>query len=338
MRILYDSRWVSQNGIGRFASALLAALAFEHEITPVKSKSRPTGIFDPILVGRQFRKGRFDLFVSPGFNGSFLIKRDQVFVVHDLIHIDKRGPFLRRVLNSIYYDRFYRSAASRADAVVTVSKASADQILERWPELSGRLHIIPGGVSSDFTAAEAETARDGLVLFTNDRWHKNLPRVVAGLRTAQFRGTLYLIGKRISKVEKFIQDELPEACIVYVENPSDLELCSIYRSAQALLFCSITEGFGLPIREALSCGCLVVCSAIPPHFEVGGVGCTYVDPLSEASIANGITTVLAAPRIEIETAKQYQNRDWSDVAREFVALIQRIKTIGPIDAEPLSSN
>lgn len=322
MRILYDSRWVSQNGIGRFASALLSALSARFDVTNVSAKSRPTGIFDPFIVGRQFHAGRFDLFVSPGFNGSFLIERDQIFVIHDLIHVDPRGPLIRRALNTVYYDGFYRSAASKARAVVTVSQASAEQIRRRWPEVAGRLHVIPGGVSPDFTAPAVETGREGLVLFTNERWHKNLPRVLAALRTARFTGTLYLVGQTSEKTKDSILAALPDARIVWAGRPSDLELSQIYRRAQALLFCSITEGFGLPVREALACGCLVVCSAIPPHFEVGGPGCIYVDPFSETSMADGVREALATAPIGAEAARAYQDRAWSDVASDFVALIE----------------
>jgi glycosyltransferase involved in cell wall biosynthesis len=69
------------------------------------------------------------------------------------------------------------------------------------------------------------------------------------------------------------------------------ELLALYRAARAFVFPSIFEGFGIPVLEAMSCGCPVVAADATALPEVGGDATLYFDPLSPESIAGAITTI-----------------------------------------------
>jgi alpha-1,3-rhamnosyl/mannosyltransferase len=72
----------------------------------------------------------------------------------------------------------------------------------------------------------------------------------------------------------------------------DDDLSRLYSGAAGLLYPSLYEGFGLPILEAMACGCPVLtsnCTAMP---EVSGNAAVLVDPLSEQSILDGMKTLL----------------------------------------------
>ena len=69
---------------------------------------------------------------------------------------------------------------------------------------------------------------------------------------------------------------------------SDDALCALYSSARALVFPSKYEGFGLPILEAMSFGCPVLCSNISSLPEVGGQAAKYFDPNDLDEIVNVI--------------------------------------------------
>src|SRR5205085_231051 len=69
---------------------------------------------------------------------------------------------------------------------------------------------------------------------------------------------------------------------------SDDELARLYRGARCLVYASLYEGFGLPVAEALACGCPVVTSAGSAMAEVAGDDAVYVDPTDVASIRDGI--------------------------------------------------
>jgi alpha-1,3-rhamnosyl/mannosyltransferase len=68
----------------------------------------------------------------------------------------------------------------------------------------------------------------------------------------------------------------------------DEELAALYRGARCLVYASLYEGFGIPVAEALACGCPVVTSAGSAMAEVAGDAATYVDPLDAGSIRDGV--------------------------------------------------
>jgi glycosyltransferase involved in cell wall biosynthesis len=84
---------------------------------------------------------------------------------------------------------------------------------------------------------------------------------------------------------------LQEGAVVELVRPTDSQVHALYSLAEALLFPSKVEGFGLPILEAQACGCPVFASDRAPLPEVGGNGAVYFDPDNPQSAA---TTILDA--------------------------------------------
>jgi glycosyltransferase involved in cell wall biosynthesis len=71
----------------------------------------------------------------------------------------------------------------------------------------------------------------------------------------------------------------------------------LYRGARCLIYASLYEGFGIPVGEALACGCPIVTSRGSAMEEIAGDDATYVDPTSVESIRDGIArATLPAPR------------------------------------------
>ena len=67
----------------------------------------------------------------------------------------------------------------------------------------------------------------------------------------------------------------------------DEELAALYRGARCLVYASLYEGFGIPVAEALACGCPIVTTAGSAMAEFAGDDATYVDPTDVASIRDG---------------------------------------------------
>jgi glycosyltransferase involved in cell wall biosynthesis len=99
---------------------------------------------------------------------------------------------------------------------------------------------------------------------------------------------------------------------------SSEELAAHYRSAVALVFPSLCEGFGLPILEAMTYGCPVITSNISSMPEVAGPAALYVDPSDPSSIARAMELVETQPAVRQELSEKgferVQRFTWKNTA------------------------
>ena len=101
--------------------------------------------------------------------------------------------------------------------------------------------------------------------------------------------------------------------------PTD-ELRLFYWKAELFLFPSYYEGFGLPVLEALACGCPVVCSNVSSIPEVGGDAVMYVDPFQKDDIAEKALYLINNPKLKKELIKKglahIKNFTWAKTAQK----------------------
>ena len=76
---------------------------------------------------------------------------------------------------------------------------------------------------------------------------------------------------------------------------SDEDLACLYSACEAFLFPSTSEGFGLPVLEAMQCGAPVICSNSSSLPEVAGNAAILVDPKDEVALAEAIVGILSNP-------------------------------------------
>ena len=111
----------------------------------------------------------------------------------------------------------------------------------------------------------------------------------------------------------------------YVEEE---DLPEIYNLASLFVFPSLYEGFGLPILEAMACGCPVVCSNTSSLPEVAGDAAILVDPTNVEEIADGIQRVLLDQALMSSlTNKGFQQAShfsWERAARETLRVFEEV--------------
>ena len=103
------------------------------------------------------------------------------------------------------------------------------------------------------------------------------------------------------------------------------ELADLYRSASALVFPSLYEGFGFPPLEAMASGCPVAVSTGGSLPEVCGDAARYFDPTSVEEMAAAIEDVLAQPENLVERGLARARRfDWEESARGHEAVYREL--------------
>ncbi|MBI4039596.1 glycosyltransferase family 4 protein [Candidatus Daviesbacteria bacterium] len=114
-----------------------------------------------------------------------------------------------------------------------------------------------------------------------------------------------------------------ERDVVFTDFIADDDLAVLYNCAQAFVLVSLYEGFGIPVVEAMACGCPVVVSNISSLPEVSGDAGILVDPNSADNIAQGIIEALDKREdLSAKALVQAQKFDWQTSARQVLLLLE----------------
>ncbi len=109
---------------------------------------------------------------------------------------------------------------------------------------------------------------------------------------------------------------------------TDYDLRLLYSGARALVYPSLYEGFGLPIVEAMSCGCPVVCSNRASMPEVAGDAAILVDPLDCTGLAEEIERICRDDTLRQRLIRKGYLRakcfSWADTARKTIDVLAHV--------------
>jgi glycosyltransferase involved in cell wall biosynthesis len=236
------------------------------------------------------------------------------------------------------YQRTLRGrAAARARRVITISEASARDLVEVLGVSRERIAVTPLAADDRFRpiedAAEVDAvrARHGLegryVLYVgNVEPRKNLVRVVDAFERAELRDATLAIAGRLAwlsdEIERRVASYRGPGRVRLLGYVADEDLPALYSGAEAFVYASLWEGFGLPVVEAMACGAAVVASRVAAIEEVAGEAARLVDPLSVDDIAAALASVLgdAAERERLRAAglARAARYSWAETARRTI--------------------
>ena len=263
-----------------------------------------------------------------------------VVIVHDLIHFRFPSGFPVRVRVP---GRFLmRSALHRASRLVTVSQYCRGDIVRWNPSTADKLSVITLGVSEVFHPLE-EGERDD----ARHRWgglqpflmtvgpakaHKNLELAVDVLaEVRRVRPDLRLI--MVGAVGRGLRDLYRRAAALGVEDAvvglgflRDEYLRELYCTADALLFPSKYEGFGIPPLEAMACGCPVVASSLTAVPEAVGDAGRLVDPGNKEEWVQAVTeAVVGSKGQKLEAGRRWASRfSWDRTAEKLLEVVAAV--------------
>ena len=190
-----------------------------------------------------------------------------------------------------YRRAVYGRSARDSDLVIAISHHAKQTLVERLGVSAERVRVIHLGADLDvFTPSDME--RKPFLLYPANRWpHKNHERLfeaLAILRETRPELELVLTGSG--------HEGKPAPVGVRVlGRVSTDELAELYRTASALVYPSLFEGFGIPLVEAMASGCPVAASATSSIPEVAGDAAVLFDPTSPEAISDAVSALLVDP-------------------------------------------
>ena len=209
--------------------------------------------------------------------------------VLDLQHEQHPEFFGRAELT--YRKLVYGRTIRRSQIVVTISEHAREALLARYGLAQDRVRAIHLGVDHDVFTPGDNVSRGRFLLYPARPWpHKNHARLFeafARLRRERPELRLVLTGEGDFGA-------LPDNVEARGRVSRD-ELVDLYRRASALVFPSLYEGFGMPVLEAMACGCPVACSNATSLPEVAGEAARLFDPLDVDEIGAAFADVLDEP-------------------------------------------
>ena len=139
------------------------------------------------------------------------------------------------------------------------------------------------------------------------------------------------MGWRTEEFQRAVSASRWKDQIILTGYVSGAEKNALYRYADAFVFPSLYEGFGIPPLEAMSFGCPVVCSDAASLPEVVGEAGVYVKPEDVSSIAQGIWSVICSPEHRETLAgkgrEQIQKFSWEQSAKELTGICREVLSI-----------
>jgi glycosyltransferase involved in cell wall biosynthesis len=292
IRVALDTTPLRQTraGTARYVQALRDHLDVVEVSYPATSRLR-TLAADVLWYPRL--RADADVLHCPTFRGPFRARQPLVVTVHDLAVL--RHPEWFNRWTSTYSRIAVPRVVAAATRVIAVSEFTKRELVSLLDVPEDRIRVVPNGVEDVFTPDGPRAEGDYVLAVGTLEPRKNLARIAQAVD-----GELRVVGVRgWGGVD-------PPSNVTWLGDVDDEELAALYRGARCLVYASLYEGFGIPVAEALACGCPVVTSRDSAMEEVAGDDATYVDPTSVAAIRDGIAR--ATPPVPRRVAT------WPDVA------------------------
>jgi glycosyltransferase involved in cell wall biosynthesis len=290
-----------------------------------------------------------DLFHAPyrilprGLNAKSVIS------IHDVMQIVCPelvfpNPILRRFAQP-FWSSAVRSAIRQANRVLAVSQYSANDTLRVDASCALRLRVTLNGKSSSFRPIEkanAERATSSIVPigkrfflvigggYPNKNHVAAVSAFAKGFRDSEDIYLLVIERRRTfpPEIRRLVRRCRLEGRVQVRGSVPTEQLIALYNRAEALVFPSLYEGFGLPVLEAMASGCPVLCSNVTSLPEVTGDAALRFDPRDHDEISIAMRRVVEDKNLRIDLSERGLRRaalfDWRKTVLETINVYREI--------------
>ena len=323
-----------QNEYRLFFSSLRQTIPSDFKIQNKKTKiikiPLPPTVLEPLWNKWHFPSidkfiGKVDVFHSSDWTQA-PSRAAKVTTIHDFAFLkypETAHPKIKAV-----HQRRLAWVKKEADLIIAVSQATKKDAIEILGIPQEKIKVVYEAGPSDLKPVKDrkkinkvlkkfKISGDYLLSVATLEPRKNLKRIIqafASLKTKDLK--LVVAGKQGWGDFK----GLSSTNVIFTGYVSREDLEVLYSRALCLTFPSLYEGFGLPILEAMACGCPVLTSNISSMPEVAGQAALLVDPLDQEEIAQGLAQMINNRDLRSDLTKkgfaQVKKFSWEKAARE----------------------
>ena len=236
-------------------------------------------------------------------------KLKYVVTIHDLIFL--HYPEYYKTIDRKIYNKKFRYAAENSDVVVAISKQSKQDIVEHYNIHPDKIEVVYQSCHETFKSLnsnqeinnfkqELNIPNDYLLNVGTIEHRKNLEVIIRAL--PQLYLPLVVVGKKTDYFFKVIQPLISklkvESKIMFLEGLSVEQLSKLYQGANAFIYPSLYEGFGIPVLEALYSKTPVITSNDSSLKEIGN-NSILINPQETDELIDAIENKLSAYDIDM---------------------------------------
>jgi glycosyltransferase involved in cell wall biosynthesis len=223
--------------------------------------------------------------------------KNKIVTLHDITYI--RYPQSFSIKFRIWYHFLIPQILRKSLALVTVSEFSKKEISGYFKHLPKDIHVIYNAVNEQFKTSQVNIKELSpyLLAVSSPNYHKNFTRLInafVNLRAdKKIRENLLVVGESNRSFAKQSYEEASHSpSIHFMGRIKDEDLINLYQNAEAFIFPSLYEGFGIPAIEAQACGCPVLASNAASMPEILKDSVIYFEPTDILEIQNAIETII----------------------------------------------
>jgi glycosyltransferase involved in cell wall biosynthesis len=230
---------------------------------------------------------------------------------------------------------FLKQSINQSDSLACVSNVTADKLKFYFPNLSpqGKIEVIYNYVDfKDLSPKIPQQLSEGslfLLSVAQHRQNKNLDLLIKSYarllnnQKLDLNTKLIIVGTsgpETENIQALIRTLALEFKVILLSAINDQELCWLYQNCQVFVIASSTEGFCLPLAEALYLSDRVVCSDIPIFREIGASNCSYFSLENDAIVNLSQTIIYSKNQHNILESNQIYRFDKLSIGKKYLNL------------------
>ncbi|TGK79450.1 glycosyltransferase family 1 protein [Leptospira bourretii] len=289
-----------------------------------------------IKVNKSLEKNQYSIFHPTYFQSYYLpslesSKTKMVLTVYDCVH----EIFPEYYGNSNFILNNRKALCESASHIICISNTTKKDLLRIYktiPEKKVSVIYLAGDLSGEPKTPLFFSIGDYVLFVGNRADYKNFKLFLEAFDHLRKSENIHLVcaggGSFSFSEKKWIREKKLDQFVHQIPFSSEAMLANLYRNAKVFVYPSLYEGFGIPLLEAMSVGCPVLCSDTEVFHEVAGDAAWYFDPKNVLDLESKLLHLLDSENDQKELSErgyiQAEKFSWNKCADEHIRIYQTL--------------